>query len=87
MSLKTKTFIEICQLYCESDSVVDGLSPESYHIKVAFDWRDVSLINECSEDSNYTIVICKGSRLTIQKDFEYCLSKFLSSRCAIISIN
>lgn len=87
MRLKTKIFIEVCQLYCESDSLIDGVKPESYHIKVAFDWRDVILINECSEDSDYTIVICKGSRLTIKKDFDYCLGKFLSSRSAIISIN
>ena len=87
MNLQAKTFVEICELYCESDSVIDGVKPESYHIKVAFDWRDVILINECSEDTTYTIVMCQGNRLTVKKDFDYCLGKFLASRRTNLSIN
>lgn len=87
MNLQTKTFVEICEIYCESDSVIDGIKPESYHIKVAFDWRDVILINECSEDKEYTIVMCQGNRLTARINFDYCLRKFLASRRPNISIN
>lgn len=87
MNIITKSFVETCDLYCEKDSGINGVPSECYHIKVSFDWRDVNLINECSEDLNYTIVMCFGNRLTIRKRFEYCLSKFISSRRTNMSIN
>jgi len=69
--------IEYCDLYCERESKVDGVPNEFYFIKVMFTWKNVSLINQCDDDSTLTIIKTKfDERLAVKLDFEYCMMMY-----------
>lgn len=69
--------IEYCDLYCERESQVDGVPNEFYFLKVMFTWSNVSLINQCDDDSTLTIIRTKfGERLAVKLDFDYCMMMY-----------